>query len=339
MHAFPAILTQNLPPAQEAALMYANGRAGDATDLLERALGEVSVPAEPTVWMLLFTLYRLEGAWQRFDALAQRFEQAFGTPAPLWISEAELAQLPVELRRGGSGYLELVGVLDAQVSARLDAMRGLASRHSAINLDVSRVRDIDADGCARLWEALRFVAEHGNGLLLTGAERLTRLLREAADGNGSVAPYWLLLLEMQRLLGRQGEFERTALEYALATGATPPEWQPVLMPVLAPASVSEKRDEPRYQAGPEALTLSGVVFAGNAQLDALPAFAAVRQYVNVNLAQVSRMDYAGAATLAGLANALVQDGKVVRIIRPNALVATLLAMLELDASVQVIAAG
>jgi ABC-type transporter Mla MlaB component len=340
MNVFPAILAQTLPPAQEAALKYANGRADDAARVLERALDPAGTGgSDPGLWALLFTLYRLEGEWQRFDALAQRFEQTFGAPAPVWMTKEDLERLPAELRRGGSGYLELAGVLDGKVSEPLEAVRELARGHSPINLDVTRVSDVDAEGCARLREALLFAAEHGNGVLLTGAEPLTRLLREAADGNGDVASYWLLLLEVQRLRGQQGEFQRTAFEYALATSASPPEWQPVFMPVLASASVSEKRDEPRYQTGPEAITLSGVLFAGHPQLDGLPEFAAPRQYVNVNLAQVSRMDWAGAAALARVANELVGAGKVVRLIHPNALIATLLPMLELDPRVQLIEAG
>jgi len=118
---------------------------------------------------------------------------------------------------------------------------------------------------------------------------------------------------------------------------TPPEWRPVLMPVLAPRDLQEKRDQPRYQAGPEVMRLTHVlVGATDRQLDALQTFAAERQYVNVNLATLARIDLAGASVLIGLVNGLAANGKVVRLLRPNPLVEALLETLHLDPRVQLV---
>ena len=104
---------------------------------------------------------------------------------------------------------------------------------------------------------MRFMPANGNGLLLTGADHFADLLHEAAHGNPAVEVYWALLLELYRMRGQQADFERTALEYALAVGAAPPTWHPVLMPLAPRATQQEKRDEPRYQSGPEAVYLDG----------------------------------------------------------------------------------
>ena len=54
-----------------------------------------------------------------------------------------------------------------------------------------------------------------------------------------------------------------------------------------------QRDEPRYQHGPEDIQLRGIMAgAADPQLHELEAFAAERQYVNINLARVARMDFA-----------------------------------------------
>jgi ABC-type transporter Mla MlaB component len=104
--------------------------------------------------------------------------------------------------------------------------------------------------------------------------------------------------------------------------------------VIAPRSVDEKRDEPRYQPGPDAIELRGIM-AGIAdpQLRELEQFAAQAEYVNINLARVARMDFACATGFTTLVNALAADGKMVRLIRPNALVEGLLASFDLAAGV------
>jgi ABC-type transporter Mla MlaB component len=313
--------------------MYANGRIDDAQRLLQQAI-DADEGERP--WHLLLGLYRIEGDWKSFASLAARFERRFQRGAPTWLNEEAFAHLPLELHPGGESYCALEGALDRRSAAKLES---LAQRHSGLHIDASKIARVDDEGCRYMAQLLAALRDNGNAVVLTGAERLTALLRQALDADGGQIYYWTLLLELLRLGGQQAEFQRTALEYALATGASPPEWQPVLMPVLASVSVTEKRDEPRYEAGPQANALSGVVLAGNPQLESLLEFAAARQYVNVNLAQVSRMDCAGAVALTRLANELVQAGKVVRLIRPNALVATLLAMLELDPRVQLIEAG
>jgi ABC-type transporter Mla MlaB component len=163
------------------------------------------------------------------------------------------------------------------------------------------------------------------------------MLREAAEGNPSDEAYWGLLLELYRVSGRQADFERAALEYALATGTTPPAWQDVLMPVAPQAARSEKRDEPRYQPGPEALYLNGVMWgAADPQIDQLRTFGEERQYVNINLSELRRMDFSSGTAFATLINDMVAAGMIVRLIRPNRLVAAFLSTLGLDPAVKLV---
>jgi ABC-type transporter Mla MlaB component len=285
---------------------------------------------------MLFDLLRAEGDWQEFEALSLRFRESVGRTAPAWISHEDAAHLPPELRPGGSAYFELAGALDMRLAPQLEALRDHADGHTTLHLDLSKVSAVEADACLQLSDVLRYLAASHNGALLTGTERLTLLLRHAAEGNGGTPGYWLLLLDLYQLRGLRAEFERTALEYALATGCSPPEWQPVLMPVISSGDVEEKRGEPRYQSGPEVIALHGVlVGASDPQLARLRAFAQGREYINVNLARVTRVDSGCATALAELGNELARAGKTVRLIRPNALVATLLSTFDLDPKVQV----
>lgn len=331
VHFAPSILSQALPLPQEAALLYAHGRAQDAAAALERAIApDAEYYQHCEAWDMLFDLHRAEADWRAFEQLSARFEASFGLAAPNWLAEEETAHLPPEMQHGGSAYFDVVGVLDDEAAARLDGMRRRAASHSALHLDLSKVTNIDSQGCLRLSQTLRFLYSNGNGVLITGGDRLVGMLRSAADGNATEAGYWFLLLDLHQLRGLQADFERTALAYALAAGASPPSWQAAVRPVIAPRNIDEKRDEPRYEAGPDLIELRGIM-AGVAdpQLRELKQFAAQRQYVNINLSRVARMDFACATGFTALVNALAADGKTVRLIRPNALVQGLLASFDL----------
>jgi len=330
-------ISHNLPAVQEAAILYANGREAEAAAFLRSTLeaGERESDS-PELWYMLFDLLRTRGDWKSFEGLTHRFEATFRIPAPQWLNEEEMARLPPEVRPGGAGYFELPGALDASRGAELERVRSAARNLASVHLDVSRLTTLDAGGCVALLELVRLLPQNGNTVLLTGADHLADLLRDAAVGNPWVHVYWSLLLELYRLRGQQKDFERAALEYALAAGTSPPLWQQVMMP-LAPTSRQEKRDEPRYQPGPEAFHLTGVMSgATEPQLTELRAFGDEHQYVNINLAQVRRMDFSCGTTFAGLVNRLAWNGKTVRLIRPNSLVAAFLSTLSLDPTVEVV---
>ena len=333
----PMVLA-SLTPAQEAAVLSANGREKEAEVLLRRALAvEDADGTDPSLWFLLFDLLRVRGEWAQFEELAQNFQKRFGAPAPQWLNEEELARLPVELRPGGVGYFEFGATLDATRNPDIDRARATARNLANVHLDVSRVVSVDEEGCRLLASLLEFLPGNGTGVLLTGGDHLADLVRDAAEGNHGVQSYWALLLDLYRVQGSQKDFQRTALEYALAAGVEPPEWQAVLMP-LAPRSVpQEKRDEPRYQAGPEMIYLTGVMWGtADPQLGELEAFAADRRYVNINLSGLRRIDFSCGNAFSNLVNDLATSNKVVRLIRPNTLVAGFLATLTLDPGVSII---
>jgi ABC-type transporter Mla MlaB component len=332
-----SIQSQALPAPQEAALLYAHGRARDAAAALERAIApDAEYHQNCDAWDMLFDLHRAEADWRAFEQLAARFEGSFGLAAPDWLANEETAHLPPEMQHGGSAYFDPVGMLDDEAAARLDSMRKRASSHSALHLDLSKVTDIAERGCLRLSQTLRFLYGNGNSVLVTGGDRLVGLLRSAAEGNGAEPGYWFLLLDLYQLRGMQADFERTALAYALAAGDTPPSWQAAVRPVVAPRSIDEKRDEPRYEPAPDLIELRGIMAgAADPQLRELQQFAVQRQYVNVNLSRVARMDFACATGFTRLVNTLTAAGKMVRLIRPNALVEGLLASFDLAAGVSV----
>jgi len=338
LDAVSSILSQVLPLPQEAALLYANARVQEAAQRLERAIAPGGgYERDPEAWSMLLDLHRAEADWPAFEQAATRFEAAFGRAAPAWLAPEDVAHLPVEMQAAGTAHFEVVGPLDAQGAARLGAMHSRAARHSVLHLDLSKATDIDAEGCRALSETLRFLFANGTGVLVTGMERVEYLLRAAVEGDGGARPYWSLLLDLYQLRGMQAEFERAALEYALGTGEQPPQWSPMVRPVIAPPAVEERREEPRYETAPEVVHLRGVMSgAADSQLRELDRFAQGRRYVNIHLARLARMDLACATEFAARVNELARAGKTVRLLRPSGLIGALLASFELAPGVTVI---
>lgn len=331
------LLSHALPPSQEAAVLYAIGREADAAEFLRSMLDVDDAQATgPELWYMLFDLLRARGEWRPFEALAPRFESKFRVPAPKWLNDEEMARLPPETRPGGPGYFELTGTLDGSRTPELERVRAAARGLASAHLDVSRLGAVDPAGCEGLLQLLQFLPNNGSAVMLTGAEHLIDLLRAGAANQPRVQVYWSLLFEIYRLREQQRDFERAALEFALTAGVSPPVWQPVMMPV-APTSRQEKRDEPRYQPGPEAFSLSGLLRgSADPQLTELQAFGSERKYVNINLTQLRRMDFSAGTALANLLNAMAWSDKTVRLIRPNSLVAAFLSTLSLDPSIELV---
>jgi len=60
--------------------------------------------------------------------------------------------------------------------------------------------------------------------------------------------------------------------------------------------------------------------------------------VNINLSQLRRLDFSCASAFANLLNEQIEEGKTVRLLRPNRLVAAFLATLSLNPDIVVVAA-
>lgn len=319
--------------AQEAVVRYANGSPSEAADILARGIAEPRAGQDSLLlWLLLFELYRLQGRWGDFDELSKRYTATYGKPAPEWvIHEALPDNLPESLRRGGAAHCEISGRLAKSSAKQLEAIRRVAPEQSVVHVDLTKVQSVTAEGCELLSRNLQFLITNGNGVFFSGGARLEKLLRTAVDADPKAAPCWRLLLDLYRLEGRQKRFESAALEYALFVETDPPRWEPILMPVLPQTAPAERRDEPRYGSGSEAIFLQGEMSGGNdPQLDALRQFAQARKFVNINCARLTRLDMVCAASLGNTVLALKNMDKVVRIINPNLLVGTLLRLMKID---------
>lgn len=330
------LAVEGVTPQQEAALLFAQGRFGQAAFLLEQAI--LDTPAQRDAWHLLFTLHRTQFEPKRFDALGERYRVQFNDAPPQWLDRFVLEALPEEMRPGSDAYVELARELADDAPERFEALHARCARHAVVHLDGSRIVAVDPASARRLSALLRTLASEGTGLFITGAARLAAILRSELIADSSQESYWTLLLDLYQLQDREQEFETAAMEFALHTGQRQPQWRASVLPVLHAHPVREKRAEPRY-GGPEAIVLyDTIVEPHDEQLVHLERDAEERQYVNLDLARLLRVAPVAAQTLVRLVNGLAAAGKTVRLIRPNLLVEALLTTLSLDARVQLIRA-
>ncbi|MFO1320605.1 MAG: hypothetical protein U1F52_13390 [Burkholderiales bacterium] len=322
-------LADHLPPgAREAAMRYAQGDAAGARARLEAALAQDS--SERREWLMLLDLERLDGRWRNYEALVARYRMRFGEEAPTERErKARESRLPEELRLGGSGCVSLGGLLSAESMPAMAAIREAAGRHTVIHLDVTRVESADGIGCRFLHSALSELILAANGIVITGTEQLMRVVRRLFESEPTQPAAWELLLTLRRLSQDPEGFDRDAAAYSLATNRPAPAWEPLIMPQPVLADVGERREQPRYVSR-ELFALHGIIEdAEDSQLVAAATFARSSEYVNLNLALVERLSFVAATALAQIVMRASGEGRTLRLIRPNQLVAALLEVLNL----------
>lgn len=313
---------------RQAALRYAEGDQDGARVALEAALdADISDRRD---WLALMDLELLQGRRASHDVLVERYLARFGEPPPAERARAARAStLPSELRPGGTGCILLGGTLDTRVMPAMASIRAAAAAHVVVHVDVSRVEEVDNVGCRLLGSALVDLIDAGNGIVLSGAEQLERLLRRLLWGQPEQRSAWDLLLLLLRLSGDRAAFDHEAAACALAVGAAVPEWEPLLMPRLEAGGAPERRAQPRYVLR-DRLDLRGTIErADDVRLAELAAFAADNEYVNIQLARLERLSLPAADELARIVAAATAAGRTVRLIRPNQLVGAVLEILNL----------
>ncbi|HWH49274.1 MAG TPA: STAS domain-containing protein [Burkholderiales bacterium] len=316
---------------QEAAVQFANGHADAAIEILVEVLRAEKVAPLPA-WLMLFELFRLQGRWPDFEDLSKRYTALFGRAAPQWLSADTLPEgLSAKLQPGGAAHVEIRGSLGSASAPDLARIRVVAAEHPVVHVDLTKISQLQEKGCALLSDELKFLVREANGVLFSGVERIETMLRQAVEAKPKAVAFWQLFLDLQRLQGNQKKFESIALEYALYVETDPPAWEPVLMPVLPRETVDEKREEPRYQ--PELIDIAGEMTGlKDPQLQALQRFASPRQYVNIDMARLRRIDFVCAGSLANVIAGMKRNGKTVRVLHANSLVTTLLRLLKVDES-------
>jgi ABC-type transporter Mla MlaB component len=319
-----AAADDHAPAVEEIAILYANGQAAVAQQMLLAAVADNSRPnSDRNAWWMLFDLYQVSGQHDAFDNLSIDYASTFETSPPAWQAPAVLAAASPGWA-GLTPTAALSGMLDRHSAPQLDRLRQQADASPVLRLEFSRVTAVDAEGCTLLLAALRQLQAGQRELILVGAPALAALLRASIavgrrdDGE---AP-WLLLLELLQLQNSEKEFEHAAMDYCVTFEVSPPSFVAPHKVAMAPAQ--------HLSASPDRFMLPPVI---EHQLGAL--LPGIRQYAEqypalvFDCSRLTRIDYPSAIQLHGVLQALADaaPGRKIAFRDVNHLVTALLRLL------------
>ncbi|NVM76037.1 anti-anti-sigma regulatory factor [Duganella sp. SG902] len=317
-----AAADEHTPAVEEIAILYANGQADVARQMLLAAVAEANhINSERSAWWMLFDLYQVTGRQDDFDNLSIDYASTFETSPPSWQAPAALAAASPDWA-GLTPTESFSGVLGAHIAPQLERLRQLAGGHPVLRLEFTRVAAVHADGAAPLLETLRQLQRLQRELILVGAAALTAQLRAnlVIGRRDEGEAVWLLLLELLQLQQREKEFEQVSMDYCVTFEVSPPPFTPPHKVAMAPAQ--------HVSASPDRFMLPPLIeHQLGALLPAIQRYAEQYPALVFDCSRLTRIDYASALQLHAALQALPGERRKIAFRDVNHLVAALLRLL------------
>jgi len=308
----------------ETAILFANrqdhaAESGLRTALIAESLGV----ATDRGWLMLLELLQQRNDRAAFEQLSAQFGLRFNSPAPAWINyvEADRPAGPAP----NTPVVALPESIDAGIVKPLEEFKNLAMTHAALTLDVSATRSVDLVGAELLLRVFNAFKRASHELTVLGAEQLMVGLRSSVEAGRRDASdaAWMLLLEVQRLLDRQADFEETGIQYCITYEVSPPSWEPP-MPNIRVGGVSEVA----VGRAPDPLDWRGEILGDGEQYMArLAAASRDTSRISVECRLLRRVAFSASTTLLGQLVKLQQAGVAVEFRNVNILIAALWQLL------------
>jgi ABC-type transporter Mla MlaB component len=321
-------VSETVPVIEEAAILYANGQARVAEQMLQQAIDENHLgDAALTVWNMLFDLYLVIGRREEFEQLSIAFANKFETSPPTWIDITDQKQAA----DSASSTIPIVHFptkLDSSITKQLERIQNLATSHRTLRLEFARVSEVDPVGCGILLNVLTRLQKSGNDLILVGAHELATKIRaiiEVGRRDETEAP-WLLLLEILRLLNLEKEFEEASIDYCVTFEVSPPAF---VAPKNKVTTAADATPEPK--ASGDEFTMPRVIEAKTDELvKSIAVYAKEHKPAVIDCARLVRVDFGAAGQLlTGLAP-LMAEGTQLELHNVNHLVFALFKIIGLN---------
>ena len=214
---------------EEAAILFANGDDAGAEAVLLEILAPDALRADHVqTWLTLFDLYRATGAQDKFEVAAIEFAERFGRSAPQWFSLPDMVTAlikPIDkVVHGNAANWICASVLGVQTVGALNA--AIARAAMPWRLDWSNLKTIDTAALDPLYKVFSAWASQPVQLRFMGDAQLQKVLLEATpSGERAVdQKWWLLRMELLRVIHRPDDFELTALDFCVTYEISPPAW-------------------------------------------------------------------------------------------------------------------
>ena len=324
----------------ETAILFANGQADEAEAGLRLAISSDNVgPNLQTAWHMLFELVNQSGDRAAFEQLTMDYVLRFENSPPGWM---EYDGKATAFSRSADGAVEtgapavrLPPTIDANIVKPLEALKQHAAIHASLTLDVAATKSIDLVGAELLLRVVNAFKRASHELTLVGLDALHTALRAAVEPGrrDETDAGWMLLLEVQRLLGKQHDFEETGIQYCITYEVSPPSWEapPPNMKVRsgrsapAPVTAAPAQSDPLQWRG--AIEGEGEPHFGRVAV----AARGLQGKLTIDCTQLQRMAFSAGSALLTLALKLQQQGVALEFRNVNALIGALLHLLGVTA--------
>ena len=255
------------PELEEPAILFANGDYEGA----EAALTALIAPGadgvdRPSIWLALFDLYRATGQHGRFESIALDFAARFGRSEPVWFAFADLqeagfgqsaaatSKAAAPTRAFGWSAPE---VLTAKTVATLETSLAKGPLQPW-RFNWGKLGTVEPDARLPLLRLLEHWCGSAVRLRFVDADQLERVLAaQIPSGDESVDPVcWRLALELLRIMQRDDEFDRLALDYCITYEVSPPSWVDPVCTFLQGPDDAGVADPAKTAMGPDSTILS-----------------------------------------------------------------------------------
>ncbi len=316
---------------EDAAMLYANGRAEDAINSVKMLLH--SSPDEELLWFLLFDLYWVGNHQTAFEQLALDYAQQCEKSPPMWQASTEKQTSKVASAKPSAAIegqlFSLKGSLDMHMTDRI-ALLQEASRKGSIQLDLSGINALTPEGAGLLQAALVKLQKQQATLQIASGAFIGLLQQYIANPENNNCEPWLLLLQLYQIQGKEAGFEDLAVEFAIRFEVSPPSWE---MPKQLAIAVTEMAEAPADSKVEQlsAFKMSGTInSASGAVFDAFKQFAAQQSDIELDMYDVDRVEFASVGLFMDALMALIPTGKNVTITGTNMMVRVLLITMGID---------
>ena len=307
-----------LPPAQEAAVLYAANLVAPAEAILRAETRNPASRSNKQPWLMLFDLFEATQNRSEYDALSMLYTVKFEQSPPAWAGGAEAASDPRRAQsRDRKDFFALKPNPMGELAPEIAKFLVFAESMGTVRMELGKIASITASEAALLAAALQRLRRARLPIWFNNAESLERVLRVAFNEGVSDATrsFWLLLFELFIIQGKMDPFEELGLEYAVAFEMSPPIWESYVNNVAAAAS--RVPAAPAASKEPEAgFVLKGVISTSSQnQFSDLAAHAASGAEIVVDMSKVLRIDFAAGAQFFEVVKAIQLAGK--RVILSN----------------------
>jgi ABC-type transporter Mla MlaB component len=305
-----------VPELEEAAVLYANGKIGETATLLNRYLLDHRDNHDPLPWYMLFDLYEVSDQSAPFEDAAVDFAVKFERSPPTWTprDKPKSNVQPAPLMTYGEKYGSLERVKQSRFFHD-------AEQAPYVRLDLSKTLAPDEETARAILNDILRLHEMKKPVELIGGPGFAVRLDAARQGGRLTETGWFLFLAVLQLLGKEEDFDNAAVDYAIAYEVSPPSYTP-------PRPLPKENGTSDILASPTPDTsfkLTGLIGPGcEGQFRDLKQYAQGRKQVEIDLSQVSRIDFSVVGLLLETLIGISGAGSKILFKEGNELVNTLL---------------